>query len=75
MKIFPIAISALWLEILSDWLVNLSAGWFSVVVAIPLVFDLANARDLVLLTLNVFVGILALFFAKMLRDVASFSQK
>ena len=58
-----------WLEILSEWLVNLSAAWIGAVVVLPAVIPLQSASDVVLLFPNIGFGILALYLAKRLREL------
>mgnify|MGYP001599377335 CR=1 len=58
---------AVWLEILSEWLVNLSAAWVGAVVVIPSIVPLRSPQDGILLMLDLTLGILALYVAKRLR--------
>lgn len=62
-------LSPLWFEIISELLVNLSAGWFAVVLAFPLAFRPLPPNYLVLLTANLAAGIMALVVAKKLREL------
>lgn len=64
-----IILSPLWLEIISELLVNLAAGWFAVVLAFPLAFRPLPPHYLALLTANLAAGIMALFVAKRLREL------
>lgn len=55
-------------DILSQLLVNLSAGWFGVVLIIPGITKLQTFNDWLWLTKNLLFGIVALWFAIILSE-------
>lgn len=62
-------LGSVWLGILSEWLVNLSAAWVGAVVVIPAVVPLRTLQDGLLLMLDLGLGIVALYAAKRLREI------
>jgi hypothetical protein len=55
--------------VLSDLLVNLSAGWFGLILIIPGLGGVKSPQDAIfLLTTNLFWGIIALVLAMKLRE-------
>lgn len=61
-------LSSLWLEIVSELLVNLSAAWFAAVVLETQFESLRGVRDITLLTARFLFGILTLYLAKRSRE-------
>lgn len=57
----------IWLEILSELFVNLSAAWFAVVFVEPQLGLIDRFSDVLWLILKAISGILSLFVAKHLR--------
>ncbi len=53
--------------IFSELLVNLAAGWFSIVLIGPVLSKISSLLDIILLLGNVFAGIICLFFAYKFR--------
>ena len=58
---------AYWLSAFSDWLINISAGWFAAAFVIPATGKRSPKVNLVLLTLNTLFAILSLVGAVSLR--------
>lgn len=56
-----------WLLALADVFINLSAGWFGVVVIIPNFWPPANWENILLLIYDLIAGILFLIWAVKLR--------
>jgi hypothetical protein len=57
------------IEVLSDLLVNLSAGWFGLILIVPGFGGIKSTQDaLFLLTINLFWGIISLVLAMKLRE-------
>lgn len=52
-----------WLSGFSDWLINLSAGWFAGALVVPVIGKKPPKKNLWLLTLNIFFAILTLLVA------------
>lgn len=63
-----VKLSRLWKEILSDWLINLSAGWTLLFFTFPFAFPPKNNEEIITLTANLTLGILTLLWAKNLRN-------
>ncbi len=61
-------ISPVWLEILSDLLINLAASLFIVVVVEPIFIALKTLEDIMVLTSKLLLGILFLILAKKLKE-------
>lgn len=59
-----------WLEILSEFFINLAAGWFGVVFFEPQLITIDSIGDVFVLTLKGSLGILSLVLAKILREEA-----
>ena len=59
-----------WFEIISEFLVNIAAGWFAVVFIEPQLFPIQSVTDFLTLTLKFLLGILSLFAAKYFREKA-----
>jgi hypothetical protein len=60
--------SPVWLEIISDLLINLSAGLFILLFIEPLVMPFKTLEDFILLTYKLLLGILFLILAKKLKE-------
>lgn len=60
---------SVWGLSIADLLINLSAGWFGAVFIIPIATKLPKKLNLLLLTWNLFVGILSLTGAVELRKI------
>lgn len=61
-------IDAIWLQIISDLCVNLSAGWIGAAVAIPATSKLNKKVNLGVLTVNLALAIVFLIAAFELRS-------
>ncbi len=62
-----IILSPIWLEILSDLFVNLSAGWLAVAFIEP---QINSTRNISLLLFKLILAIVSLIIAKSLREEA-----
>lgn len=60
----------IWLEIISEWLVNISAGWFAVAVIEPNFGQGVSFEAIGPLTLRLTAGIVSLMLAKVFRERA-----
>lgn len=60
--------SPVWPGVISEWLINLSAGWVGAAVIIPTAVPLKSPTDAVFLTVDILLGIVALLIAKELRE-------
>lgn len=60
-------VSPVWLDVLSDLFVNLSAGWLAIVFIEP---QIGPVKNIFLLLLRCFSAILSLVIAKILREEA-----
>lgn len=58
---------SLWLSIISELFVNLSAGWFGAAFILPAVSENIFTVDPKLLTADIILGILSLILAKVFR--------
>jgi hypothetical protein len=58
----------IWLEIISEWLVNISAGWFAVAVIEPNFNQVFGSDEIASLTLRFTFGIVSLMLAKLFRE-------
>ena len=60
----------LWLEIFSELFVNLAAGWFAAIFAVPNFYGIRSVFDFSILTGNFAAGILSLGLSYRLRRLA-----
>jgi hypothetical protein len=60
----------IWLEIISEWLVNISAGWFAIAVIEPNFNQDFSLEIMAPLTLRLTAGIVSLMLAKVPRERA-----
>ena len=60
----------MWLEILSELLVNFAAAWFAVVFVEPQLTEIRTIKEVLLLTFKFILGIVSLIIAKYLREKA-----
>lgn len=59
----------MWFQILSELFINLSAGWFGLVL-IENQFNKKSSDDVLGLILRILIGIISLFIAKLFREKA-----
>lgn len=59
-----------WQKAMADLLINMAAGWFGAVVIFPNFGGLDDARNILLLTEDLAVGIVSMMFAVRLRKLA-----
>lgn len=74
MPLFPIAVSPLWLGILSELAVNLAAGWIGAIIVVPIALEQSIIKDAVDLTLYLSLAILALVIAKRFREYQQYYE-
>jgi len=57
-----------WLEILSEFFVNIAAGWFGIIFIEPQIAPIRDITDVLALTFKGIFGIVSLVLAKILRE-------
>lgn len=57
----------LWSSILSDLFINLSAGWFGVVIIVPNFSEEKGRKKYIVLTADILFGIVCLLLAYLLK--------
>lgn len=59
---------AIWLDVLSETFVNISAAWFAVAIIEPQINLIRTQKDILALMFKLFLGIISLVIAKYFRE-------
>lgn len=64
-------LNSIWLQLISDLFVNLSAGWFGAALIVPTTSKRSGPINLTILTIDVIAGILFMILAYQFQQLRS----